>query len=376
MKAPLYLFGWPSALGGSETKLAATAGLLAGDFAITWVPNDAGVLGERRTRAWLVRHGMAAAAWEELPRRLQGTGLALCNIRFLTEGRALEARMRGLRLVWGNEMMWPLPAELAALTAGVLDTVLYTGGVQRADLEPRYAEVLGAVVPPRGPGEQEPHAAWGGTGGMLSGVRGSVRWATVGNFVNAEEWPWRDRTRRRRWPELVIGRLSRADWGKFPGDFPRSYDRLRLEGAVRRRVMAWSPAMKQLWPGYGWGREWELLPALAEEPQRFLQSLDLFVYDVHRNFRESWGRAVVEAMLTGAVPLIPADPRHHLPHLVPHGVAGFHCARAADWRRWAQALQGDATLRRTMSRAAGEYARDGLCDPTRHREVWRTVLGG
>ncbi len=39
-KPPLTLFGWPGALGGSETKLTALGKLLSRDFQITWVPND------------------------------------------------------------------------------------------------------------------------------------------------------------------------------------------------------------------------------------------------------------------------------------------------------------------------------------------------
>lgn len=94
MKPPLYLFGWPGRVGGSETKLAATAHLLARDFAITWVPNERARLGERSARGWIAAHGMRAAAWEDLPGNLRGWGLALCNIPFLTEGHAAQAKVR------------------------------------------------------------------------------------------------------------------------------------------------------------------------------------------------------------------------------------------------------------------------------------------
>jgi len=42
-----------------------------------------------------------------------------------------------------------------------------------------------------------------------------------------------------------------------------------------------------------------LLPVLQQEAPAFLQSLDLFVYSLSGELRESWGRCVVEAMLSG-----------------------------------------------------------------------------
>ncbi len=127
--------------------------------------------------------------------------------------------------------------------------------------------------------------------------------------------------------------------------------------------------------GRWWRGRWELLPALAEKPSTFLRSLDAQVYDIGRRFSESWGHAVVEGMLTDAVPLIPGSTRHHLHLLVPHGVAGFHNKTRRDWRRHAQLLQSDVPLRSRMSRAASEYVREELCIAKKHRAVWQAVLG-
>jgi hypothetical protein len=78
-------------------------------------------------------------------------------------------------------------------------------------------------------------------------------------------------------------------------------------------------------------------------------------------------------MLTGLPVLIPADRRHHLHELVPHGVAGFHCETRADWERAMLALT-DAATRERMSRAAAEYAR--LCHAEEHRAAWQAALPG
>ncbi len=64
----------------------------------------------------------------------------------------------------------------------------------------------------------------------------------VGNYIAPELFPWKDRTKERRFGEFVIGRLSRPDPGKYPRDFPESYLRLGLKNP-RYGVMAWSEEM-------------------------------------------------------------------------------------------------------------------------------------
>ena len=118
----------------------------------------------------------------------------------------------------------------------------------------------------------------------------------------------------------------------------------------------------------------ELLHANAESAVEFLQALDLFVYDLGPSFSESWGRAVVEAMLTGAVPLVSGEPRHHLRELVPHGEAGFLCRTPEEWREHAQRLQRDGELRRRMARAARRFAESELCGARPHLQSWQAAL--
>jgi hypothetical protein len=81
-------------------------------------------------------------------------------------------------------------------------------------------------------------------------------------------------------------------------------------------------------------------------------------------------------MLTGAMPLVTGHPRHHLRHLVPHGVGGFLCSTKAEWRAHAQRLQADGALRQKMSKAVRECAAHELCDASKHRAVWREVFEG
>ena len=357
----LYWFGWPSHVGGADTKLAHTLWLLQGEYDMTVVPNTREQLAQAEWREWLHGMGIKTAAWEELPAKLAGWGVSLCNGEFWGGGLGYQARARGLKIAWSNEMMWHAPGEIAAAAIGMMDKVLYTSEVQRAALEPGYAKVPGVIV---------------------------------GNYIAPELFPWRDRSKERRFGEFVIGRLSRADPGKYPRDFPESYLRLGLKN-VRYRVMAWSEQLRGIYeraagilPAESGGGPagkmpaarsrfrgtWDLLEALAEPTVGFLQSLDLFVYDLREDCSESWGRAVVEAMLTGAVPLVSEHPRHHLRHIVPDGVGGFLCSTNDDWREHAQRLQADDSLRKKMSKAAREFAVHELCNAAKHRAAWREVF--
>ena len=121
--------------------------------------------------------------------------------------------------------------------------------------------------------------------------------------------------------------------------------------------MGWSEKVAAQWPQHRFAKaRWDLLPVAAEDSVAFLHSLDLFIYDTGPHIRESWGRAVVEAMLCGAVPLVPKGGGHHLEHLVPHGIGGFHCATREEFGERARQLEADPGLRHRMARDGRTWA--------------------
>src|SRR4051812_37354973 len=148
MKArpPLYLFNWPSNVGGADTKVTHLLLLLHRDFDITVVPNRREQLLQLRWRKFLKELGVKAALLAELPRKLRGTALSLCNGEFFAGGIVGEARARGLRIVWSSEMMWHHPGEIAAAVCGLIDQVLYVSEVQRAALARWYGNLPSAVT--------------------------------------------------------------------------------------------------------------------------------------------------------------------------------------------------------------------------------------
>ena len=137
---------------------------------------------------------------------------------------------------------------------------------------------------------------------------------------------------------------------------------------VRFRAMAWSDELARKYRWHDFDARWDLLAANEETQVEFLHSLDLFVYPLGHTFRESWGRSTVEAMLTGAVPLVPRG--HQFGNLIAHGESGFLCEDIAEWQEHALQLRMDFSFRQTIARQAREYAETRLCDADVHRRVW------
>ncbi len=363
----LWIFNWPSHVGGADTKVVHLLMLLKGHFDITFVPVSDSQYRDESWRAWISAHGASACLVDDLPAKCEGWALSLCNGAFFGQAMHVVAIQRGMKIIWSNEMMWNFPSELGAVCLGRVHTVLYTSEVQRRVLEPGYRMALMSTDPPAAPGA---------THGIIQAgdCAQRLRWVTTGNYVAPDAFPFRPRPPKGEGDPFVVGRVSRPDPDKFPPDFPASYEGLGLRGAVRFRVLGWSAQMASLWPEHTFDERWDLLPVASVPVVDFLGTLDVFVYEVGPRFSESWGRAVVEAMLSGVVPIVPADERHHLRDLVPHGVAGFHCRTREDYGRYAKLLQQDSGLLQRMGAAARHHAEAVLCNANEHLEVWKRVF--
>jgi glycosyltransferase involved in cell wall biosynthesis len=368
----VYLFGWPGTLGGASTKFAHLVRLLHAHQPITVVTPRKGQLNDERWTQWLKQYRVPCCAIDSLPARLRGWGVSLCDFEFLGSPEWVEMRKRGLKMGWGNEMMSLLRRETGALTLGQIDAILYVSPAQRAALEPEYRRILRGALRPD-PGERMKPSSKGGSGWIDGGTPGErLRWVMVGNYIDPAAYPFRLRLSR---PDgLTIGRLSRPDPFKFPNDFPQSYENLGLTNP-RFRVMGWGPELAARWAAHPFDQRWELLTP-SPDPAAFLQSLDLFVYEIGPGIRESWGRVVVEAMLTGAIPLVPEGGGHHLESLVEHGKSGFVCRDRVEFGRYARYLQDHPGLRLRISRQCRQSAVRRWCDARRHRRAWDQLFHG
>ncbi|MBI2926693.1 MAG: glycosyltransferase family 4 protein [Verrucomicrobia bacterium] len=337
MQAPkpkIYVFGWPSFLGGADTKLAHLLVLLHRHYEITVVPNHAARLQEEVWTRFLDKLRIKYTTFRRLPRKLEGFGLSLCNRWFFMRRIAHRAKARGLKIIWSSEMMWHHEGEVAAVKAGVVDKVLYVSEFQKRHLAKGYGELPSVIA---------------------------------GNYIDPQFFPFKERQNK----TFTIGRLSRHDPAKYPEDFPVFYECLALPD-TRFRVMAWSTALERKYRWHRFDDRWDLLPPEKEPQLRFLHSLDLFVYPLGHTFKESWGRSTVEAMLTGCVPLVPAG--HHFENLIVSGESGFICQDFLEYQEHAQRLFVDYAYRRRLSAQCRAHALTKLCDPQEHLKTWKEVF--
>jgi hypothetical protein len=333
-KTKIFIFGWPSFLGGADTKLHHLLLLLHNHCNFTIIPNLSYQLHQRTWTDLMDRLGIRYCLLEELPSRLEGIALAFSNQQFFRQGIARRVKEKGLKVFWSPEMMWHFEDENNAIRDGIIDCILYASEFQRDALS------LG-----------------------FDGIPGTI----TGNYIDPEHFPFVQRDPRR----MAIGRLSRPDPDKFPEDFPVFYECLDLPN-VRFRVMAWSRELRVKYCWHRFDNRWDLLREHQEPQAQFLQSLDLFVYPLGHKFQESWGRSTVEAMLTGCIPLVPQG--HFFENLIVHGRSGFICSDFLEYQEHARTLADNAVLRHAMSLECRRHAERNLCDRDKHLDLWLKVF--
>ena len=330
----LFLFGTPGRVGGAATKIRHLILLLHKEMHITVVLNHVSWLKDKSVTGFLDRLHVRYCLLKELPEHLEGTALVVCETEFFATGVAQQVKLRGLKLVFSNEMMWEFKGEAEAVKAHLIDKVHFVSDFQAAKFSELYRGIPSAIP---------------------------------GNYVAPEDFEFKERCN----ATFTIGRLSRHDPDKYPEDFPVFYEELGLPD-VKYRVMAWDDKLKQKYRWHRFGPEWELLGPQKEDTEKFLHTLDLFVYPLGHLFKESWGRSTVEAMLTGCVPLVPAGHQFH--NLIVHGESGFICSTFDEYREVAREMYSNHALRRRLGRQCAEHARTKICNAEEHRRIWIDAL--
>jgi glycosyltransferase involved in cell wall biosynthesis len=331
---PLYLCGVPGKIGGASTKMHHLIRLLSEDFRITLIASEMGIYKSKEVRQLLEPCGVECVTMKELPKQLRGVALGICDRDFFSSNRARELRSRGLKIVWSNEMMFPFKGEEEAARQGLIDRVLFVSDFQARVFENIYANV-------------------------------SSR--RTGNYIDPDDYSYSER----RNPTFTIGRLSRPDLTKYPLDFPVFYEEIGIK-EVRYRVMAWSSELQKQYRWHNFGPEWDLLAENKTSALNFLYTLSVFLYPLGHRVKESWGRAVVESMLTGCVPVVPSGHQFH--NLILHGETGFICKEFHEFKSCVWELYENNQFRLKIARQAATFAREQLCDKEKHRRLWIEAL--
>lgn len=335
-KKNVYIFGWPSFLGGADTKLAHLVDLLSDTFNLTLVPNDFVSLVDNNAywAKYIKSKGAKCHSLQSLPAKLDGVALSMCNEDFLNKGICKIAKEKGLKVIWSSEMMWHFNGEWDAIAQGYIDKILYVSEIQKSKM--RYPS--------------------------------NLPYSITGNYINPIYFPFKDRDYK---GNITVGRLSRHDPDKYTENFPLFYDALEIPN-VKFRVMAWSEDLEKKYSWYDFDDRWELLFPTQEDTVTFLHSLDLFVYPLGHRFIESWGRSTVEAMLTGCIPFCQTG--HHLENLIKHGHSGYICDDIQELREIIHKLLRDKNKLKEMSINCRTYAEEVLCNREEHIKIWKEAF--
>jgi UDP:flavonoid glycosyltransferase YjiC (YdhE family) len=122
------------------------------------------------------------------------------------------------------------------------------------------------------------------------------------NVIDPAEWSVERSGSPRRRP--VIGRHSRPDFRKWPTDRAEILAAYPPSGDVEVRVLGGADPVQDLVGRIPEG--WIVHPFDAMPARDFLQTVDFYVYFHHPEWIEAFGRAILEAMATGAVCILPS----------------------------------------------------------------------
>ena len=336
--ASLYVFGWPSHLGGADTRLVHTLKIWSKFMDVTVIPN--GNISKNEWTTYLDSLGCKYKTIGELPTKLDGIAISMCNDHFFNRKIAHMAKNAGLRVIWSSEMMWHHKGELDAVKSGVVDTVLYTSDFQKNTLKPNYDNC---------------------------GI--CLKEYVVDNFIDFHDFPLVERPNST--SHLNIGRISRPTADKYPENFPLFYKHLGLNHP-HFTVMAWSNALREKYSWFDFDHNWTLLEPNAITVNQLLAQIDIFVYPLGHTFKESWGRSTAEAMLTGCPVVVPYG--HHFVNFVKQGVTGFMYKTYEDCRNICKALEANPLWRKRIGLAGRNELIEKTFNVNVHTDKWKEVF--
>jgi len=337
MKQNLFIFGWPSFLGGADTKLAHLIDLLYNEYNITLIPSYDTQLKDKTWTDYLDSFNVKYCKLQDLPETLEGVALSLCNGTFIKNKIYKTALLKGLKVIWSSEMMWMHEGEMEAINLKEIDKLLYVSEIQKAKLNYESFSDIPTYI--------------------------------TGNYINPNYFEFKERDLNR----FNVGRLSRHDPYKYPENFPQLYEYVCSNiPTTKFRIMAWSAPLKEKYKWFNFDSKWTFLQPNTETQHHFLHSLDIFLYPLGHHFVESWGRSTVEAMLTGAIPIVYSG--HHLDNLIINGETGFICDDPYEIKQIMEMLHENKEVRKNMSLACHIHAKDKLCNRAEHIKMWKEAL--
>lgn len=338
--APIFVMGYPSAVGGADTELWHVLKLwrsrgLEVTLIPTWntLPYWRGRCDALGVRTCEVEGPGALSTVAGLA---GSTVVSFCNDQFLRYAGTL--RELSCRLAWAGCMTWPFTAEeLHYQRHGPFDAYVFQSYFQRECLMPTLAR-------------------YGVSSPQCYLIRGAL---------DAGEFPFRPKLHATG-EEFVVGRISRPDPSKFHLDTWELFASIPYR-PLKVRVMGWSEQVEaKLGPPPAWA---EVLAPSAEPTDQFLRSLHCLV-QINGGSKENWPRVGLEALASGT-PLVVEHAWGWREMICPdeHGLAA---ESAADIPRLVGRLANEPAFRSALARAGRKRLAE-LANPSELWERWQAL---
>lgn len=124
---------------------------------------------------------------------------------------------------------------------------------------------------------------------------------TWSNIINTSDW-WIDRPQTLKRP-IRLGRHSRDAPGKWPSDKAELLSAYPSDPGFEVSIMGGARTPTGILGALP--NNWNVLPFGAMSPKDFLREVDIYPYFHHPLLKEAFGRAVLEAVATGAIAILP-----------------------------------------------------------------------
>lgn len=158
----------------------------------------------------------------------------------------------------------------------------------------------------------------------------------------------------------VIGRHSRPDALKWPDTREEVLAAYPDDPSVAVRILGEGPFLEDLLGSCP--SNWELWPYDSFDPAEFLSKIDYFVYFHSRRWVEAFGFVIIEAMASGAVPVL-------APHFQDLFGKGAVYSEIAHVRDLVGAIHGDTAEFRRLSQAAVSCVHENFSHEVHQRRV-------
>ena len=348
----IWIAGAPSFVGGADTELYHQIILWRkNNIDVHIVPNTPGSM----TPAMIdIVKNLGCFIEEYKPEIFAGkVVVSYCN------GPALErlpeiSKFKPRAFIWFNCMTWTFDPELAGIKNGWITHLGFVSKYQRNYLLREYSKKLPEMC-----------------------IDGSVQFGANGFPSLLEYSPYLDISQfdilTKSDEYFGVGRVSRADTGKYSADCWRIFDRVLTPGPKKAFLLGYSEEVgKKIGPPPA-GLDWIWWTAGAISTREFYSKIDVMIHKTGGS-RESYCRVLVEAMAHGVVPLV--ERNYAFPEILSkstHLSEFLMCDSSDEMSFKASQLAFDKSLLNGYKAICRKYAEDNFSDPELIKN-WMEVL--